>query len=255
MAPGTGLALPLGMLRDWQRYAPAGAALVLHGIVAVVMIAMLPAQSLATIAPPPRPPESVLKVELVAAAAEPSPPPEGRRPAPPDLKKAPPHPEPSLAPVTDAPVAAGDDPKKKKQQALNGPPVQPGGAEDQQGGVFLGDGSALSGVPLGLRSLYEKDSCETLQSVLAKNCKDAWTTKLARADASVEPSILDLQAMYPGLSVSDIVGFHMGGAAQPKHSPMLQDGFNPDPTGAALGGITSVGGQLPHWRADTRGGH
>lgn len=181
----------------WRRYAPVAGSIVSHVFLGMALISMLAA------AGKPRPvPTAVVQPRLeVTLVAETPPPPRGIRPTPPEAPKAPPRSDPKSEPLPAAPPVARDPRKDKKQQQAAAQPAIAGGVpSDDKGGVYLGDADfALSGVPLGLRSLLETDPCRPKKGLPRGECGASWKEKLAQGNLLEVPTRAQLRRMYPGI--------------------------------------------------------
>jgi len=179
----------------WRRYAPAAGSVVCHVFIGMALISMLAATG------KPRPERVVARPTLEVTLIAETPPPRGIRPTPPEAPKAPPRSDPKAEAAPHAPPVARD-PKKdeKKQRAAAEPAIAGGTPSDDKGGVYLGESeAALSGVPLGLRSLLETDPCKPKKGLPRGDCGDSWKDRLAKGNLLEKPTARQLQAMYPGI--------------------------------------------------------
>jgi len=177
----------------WRRYAPAAGSVATHLVLGLAVVSMLAAtgkpQRMGVFAPP------MIAVTLVSE----TPPPRGIRPTPPDAPKTPPQAEPKAEALPEKPPAAKDQRKDQKQQAAKQPETSATASTDE-GGVYLGESSiALSGVPLGLRSLLETDPCHPKKGLPRGDCGPTWEEKFAKNQVVIIPTAQQLQRMYPGI--------------------------------------------------------
>jgi hypothetical protein len=182
----------------WRRYGPAAGSGFVHIIAAAGIISMIAASANQQLPPPPKPdPPRQLEVTLISEA--PIPPSMGMRPAPPEARKPSAPAARDAAPLAPAPKSA--DSKTPKQKPSAGAPASPGAAvTNDPGGVYLGDASGSSGVPLGLRSIYEgADPCDQKNIALGRDCGVKWSQKLGEGSLLQKPTARELQAMYPGI--------------------------------------------------------
>jgi hypothetical protein len=131
-----------------------------------------------------------VEIELLAEA----PPAEGSLATPPDARSTP-----APAPDADDAVLLAEQ-KREKLAQDEGPDSDAweGAKSDEEGGVYYGNATARSGVPLGLRSLLESDPCNPEEGDARGDCSRNWAAMMARGDKTISPSYERLAELYPG---------------------------------------------------------
>jgi hypothetical protein len=134
------------------------------------------------------------------------------RPAPisvtllPDLPSPPSRPEPrASAPRPAPPVVRRETGRKAEPAAPAGlaPPASVSSAAP--------DGEVYVGPPLGLRSLLEKDPCNSVAERMRNECSLKWAKLMAEGEYVQAPTREELRRMYPGFGEEPSCGSsHMG---------------------------------------------
>lgn len=90
-----------------------------------------------------------------------------------------------------------------------------GGLADAES-VYVGpEGLAGNGPPLGLKSMLEKDPCNSVEARLRGNCDSKFGKMLAKGELVQTPTPEQLKRMYPGLIVEADCGSKHLGCIQP----------------------------------------
>jgi len=171
----------------WRRFGPAAGSLATHAVLGTAFITLLAsAQSpmrMGDLGP-------FVEIELLAEG----PPAEGALATPPDARSTP-----APAPDADDAVLLAEQ-KREKLAQDDGPDSDAweGAKSDEEGGVYYGNATARSGVPLGLRSLLESDPCNPEEGNARGDCSRNWAAMMARGDKTISPSYERLAELYPG---------------------------------------------------------
>lgn len=171
----------------WRRIAPFAASVLVNGAI-VIAVTSLAAGGMEPVRRPAAISVTLVPDTLPTRAQPPAPAPQ---PAPPAVHRE----------------------ASRKAEPLT-PQTSPGvSSAEPDGEVYVGppDATAQVGPPLGLRSLLEKDPCNSVAERMRNECSLKWAKLMAQGEYVQAPTREQLKRMYPGFGEEPSCGSsHMG---------------------------------------------